>query len=218
MTDLLRFFGLSFSALLPLINPFGDALVFLGLVGPAPPAVYRRLAKRVAINTSVFLILIESAGAAIMKFFGISLPVMQMSGGLVLAAMGWRLLSQDQPTPAAETSPETDLSLLESKAFYPLTFPITAGPGTIVVMITLSAQASAQRGFADLAAHGGIALAVGVLSGVVFVCYSFAPMIAARIKPQTAHGVQRVIAFVLLSIGVQIAWNGLAMLLGSLPH
>src|SRR6476646_592360 len=114
MTHLLTFFGLSFSPLLPLINPFGDALVFLGLVGPAPPAVYRRLAKRVAINTSVFLVLIESAGAAIMKFFGISLPVMQMSGGLVLAAMGWRLLSQDQPTPAAETSPETDLSLLES--------------------------------------------------------------------------------------------------------
>src|SRR5678809_98152 len=95
MTDLLTFFGLSFSALLPLINPLGDALVFLGLIGPAPPAVYRRLAKRVAINTSLFLILIESAGAAIIRFFGISLPVMQVSGGLVLAAMGWRLLSQD---------------------------------------------------------------------------------------------------------------------------
>jgi len=59
-------------------------------------------------------------------------------------------------------------------------------------MITLSAQASAQRGFADLAAHGGITLAVAALSAVVFVCYGFAPMIAARIKPQTAHGVQRV--------------------------
>jgi multiple antibiotic resistance protein len=220
MKALLTFFGLSFSALLPLINPLGDALVFLGLIGPAPPAVYRRLAKRVAINTSLFLILIESAGAAIIRFFGISLPVMQVSGGLVLAAMGWRLLSQDQPTPAAETatSPETDLSSLESKVFYPLTFPITAGPGCIVVMITLSAQASAQRGFADLAAHGGIALAVAALSTVVFVCYGFAPMIAARIKPQTAHGIQRVIAFVLLSIGVQITWNGLAMLFATLPR
>jgi multiple antibiotic resistance protein len=220
MKALLTFFGLSFSALLPLINPLGDALVFLGLIGPAPPAVYRRLAKRIAINTSVFLILIESAGAAIIKFFGISLPVMQMSGGFVLTAMGWRLLSQDEPTRAVETatSPATDLSSLESQAFYPLTFPITAGPGCIVVMITLSAQASAQRGFADLAAHGGIALAVVALSAVVFVCYGFAPMIAARIKPQTAHGIQRVIAFVLLSIGVQITWNGLAMLLATLPR
>jgi multiple antibiotic resistance protein len=220
MRAVLAFFGLSFSALLPLINPLGDALVFLGLIGPAPPAVYRRLAKRIAINTSLFLILIEIGGAAIIKFFGISLPVMQVSGGFVLAAMGWSLLSQDQPTPTAETatSPQTDLSSLESKAFYPLTFPITAGPGCIVVMITLSAQASAQRGFADLAAHGGIALAVAALSAVVFVCYGFAPMIAARIKPQTAHGIQRVIAFVLLSIGVQITWNGVAMLIGTLPR
>ena len=67
MKAVLTFFGLSFSALLPLINPLGDALVFLGLIGPAPPAVYRRLAKRVAINTFVFLILIESAGAAITR-------------------------------------------------------------------------------------------------------------------------------------------------------
>ena len=218
MKAVLTFFGLSFSALLPLINPLGDALVFLGLIGPAPPAVYRRLAKRVAINTSLFLILIESAGAAIIRFFGISLPVMQVSGGLVLAAMGWRLLSQDEPASTVETAapPVTDLSSLESKVFYPLTFPITAGPGCIVVMITLSAQASAQRGFADVAAHGGIALAVAALSAIVFVCYGFAPVIAARIKPQTAHGVQRVIAFVLLSIGVQITWNGLAMLFGTL--
>jgi len=147
MMALLTFFGLSFSALLPLINPLGDALVFLGVIGPASPVVYRRLAKRVAINTFIFLILIESAGAAIIKFFGISLPVMQVSGGLVLAAMGWRLLSQDEPTLAVETATlrEADLSSVESKAFYPLTFPITAGPGCIVVMITLSAQASAQR-------------------------------------------------------------------------
>jgi len=59
---------------------------------------------------------------------------------------------------------------------------------------------------------------VAALSAVVFVCYGFAPMIAARIKPQTAHGIQRVIAFVLLSIGVQITWNGLAMLIGTLPR
>ncbi len=219
MKALLTFFGLSFSALLPLINPLGDALVFLGLIGPAPPELYRRLARRIAINTSLFLILIESAGSALIKFFGISLPVMQVSGGLVLAAMGWRLLSDDQATPTAETAPpQTNVSSLDSQAFYPLTFPITAGPGCIVVMITLSAHASAQRGFADLAAHGGIALAVAALSALVFVSYGFAPMIAARIRPQTAHGILRVIAFVLLSIGVQITLNGLAMLYATLPR
>jgi multiple antibiotic resistance protein len=216
----LTFFGLSFSALLPLINPLGDALVFLSIVGPATPDVYRRLARRVAINTTLFLLLIEAGGAAIIRFFGISLPVMQVSGGLVLAAMGWSLLSQNEAPAAAQNGvvPASDASSLESQAFYPLTFPITAGPGCIVVMITLSAQASAQRGFADLAAHTGIALAVVALSTAVFVCYGFAPTIAARIKAQTAHGIQRVIAFVLLSIGVQITWNGVSMLLATLPR
>jgi multiple antibiotic resistance protein len=221
MNTVLTFFGLSFSALLPLINPLGDALVFLGIVGPAPPDVYRRIARRVAINTACFLLLIEAGGSAIIKFFGISLPVMQVSGGLVLAAMGWNLLSQNDAAPAAPhngVASDRNASSPESQAFYPLTFPITAGPGCIVVMITLSAQASARRGFTDLAAHGGIALAVAVLSAAVFVCYSFAPTIAARIKPQTAHGIQRVIAFVLLSIGVQITWNGVAMLLATLSR
>jgi multiple antibiotic resistance protein len=101
MMALLTFLGLSFSALLPLINPLGDALVFPGIVGPATPDVYRRLARRVAINTTLFLILVEAGGAAIIKFFGISLPIMQVSGGLVLAAMGWNLLSQDEAAPAA---------------------------------------------------------------------------------------------------------------------
>jgi multiple antibiotic resistance protein len=216
----LTFFGLAFSALLPLINPLGDALVFLGIVGPAPAPVYRRLAQRVAINTTLFLLLIEAGGAAIIKFFGISLPVMQVSGGLVLAAMGWSLLSQNEAPAATQNGVVTDpdVSSLESQTFYPLTFPITAGPGCIVVMITLSAQASAQRGFADVAAHSGIALAVVALSAAVFVCYGFAPTIAARIKPQTAHGIQRVIAFMLLSIGVQITWNGVAKLIATLPR
>jgi multiple antibiotic resistance protein len=216
MMAVLTFFGLSFSALLPLINPLGGALVFLSIVGPATPDVYRRLARRVAINTTMFLLLIETAGAAIMKFFGISLPVMQVSGGLVLASMGWSLLNQNEAAPAATqdgVAPGPDVSSLDSKSFYPLTFPITAGPGCIVVVITVSAQASAQLGLMGLAAHSGIALAVAALSAAVFVCYGFAPAIAARIKPQTAHGIQRVIAFVLLSIGVQITWNGVARLL-----
>lgn len=213
----LTFFGLAFSALLPLINPLGSALVFLSIIGPASPTVYRRLAARVAINTTLFLVLIETAGAAIMKFFGISLPVMQVSGGLVLAAMGWRLLSEEQEAPAqpGQVPQQADVGTLEGKVFYPITFPITAGPGCIVVMITLSAQASAQQGVTDVVAHGGITLAAVLLSVIVFICYGFAPRVSVRIKPGTAHGIQRVIAFVLLSIGVQIMWNGLAILLGT---
>jgi multiple antibiotic resistance protein len=215
------FFGLAISALLPLINPLGSALVFLGLVGTAPSSFYRVLARRIAVNTTLFLVVIELLGTALLKFFGISLPVMQLSGGLVLAAIGWNMLNQKEPDPKDEANKrkalgDADAESLESKVFYPLTFPITAGPGCIVVMVTLSAHASAKSVVFDIAAHAGIALAVGVLSVVVYFCYGYAPAITARVRAQTVQGILRVIAFVLVCIGVQIAWNGAEALLKSL--
>jgi len=215
VAELSKFFGLAFSALLPLVNPVGDALVFLGLVGAAPPAVYRTLARKVAISTTVFLLAIELIGTAMLKFFGISLPVMQVSGGLALAAMGWRLLSQDEPeTKEAQTGVGGPvLGSLERKIFYPFTFPITAGPGCIVVMVTLSAHASVKGALPDIAAHAGIALAVVLLSVAVYFCYGYAPTITAHVSAETARGILRVIAFVLLCIGVQITWNGVEAML-----
>lgn len=205
-----KFFALSFSALLPLINPLGSALVFLGVVGTAPAEVYRNLAKKIAVSTTLFLITIELIGTALLKFFGISLPVMQVSGGLVLAAMGWSLLNQEEPTrkPEQANVDRTLFGSLEEKIFYPFTFPLTAGPGSVVVMVTLSAHASVKGVLPDAATHAGIALAVMLLSLAVYLCYGYAPKITARISPQTAHGILRVIAFVLLCIGVQITWNG----------
>jgi len=212
---LIKFFGLAFSALLPLINPLGSSLVFLGLVHAAPPTVFGELAKRIAITMTLFLFVIEAGGTVMLKFFGISLPVMQVTGGLVLAAMGWSLLNEPDSRQGDQATDlhNSDLASLENKVFYPFTFPITAGPGCVVVMITLSAQASAERGFADVAAHAGILLAVAVLAIAVYVCYRFAPVIATRVSAQTAHGIRRVIAFVLMCIGVQITWNGAEVLL-----
>jgi multiple antibiotic resistance protein len=209
------FFGLAFSALLPLINPVGDALVFLGLVGAAPPDVYRTLARKIAINTILFMTVIQLIGTAVLRFFGVSLPVMQVSGGLVLAAMGWGLLNEDAPQPKAQlaATESSDVRLLEQKVFYPFTFPITAGPGCIVVMVTLSAHASVGGVLSAAEAHAGIVAAVMLLSAAVYICYGRAPAITARVRPETAHGILRVIAFVLLCIGVQITWNGLDTLL-----
>ena len=209
------FFGLAFSALLPLINPIGDALVFLGLVGIAPADVYRTLARKIAINTTLFMMVIQLIGTAMLRFFGVSLPVMQVSGGLVLAAMGWDLLKEDAPQAKAQpgATENSDARVLEQKAFYPFTFPLTAGPGCIVVMVTLSAHASVGGVLSAAEAHAGIVAAVMLLSAAVYICYSRAPAITARVRPETAHGILRVIAFVLLSIGVQITWNGLDTLL-----
>lgn len=213
MTVFLNFFALAFSALLPVINPIGSSLVFLGMVGVARPEVYRTLAKKIAISTAAFLLAMDLVGAAVLRLFGISLPIVQLAGGLVLAAMGWRLLNEpDEESQPQTAAPLADLSVLQGKVFYPFTFPVTAGPGVLVVMLTLSAHASKGTVMEAVFAHLGVLSGMSLMCLAVFVFYAYAPKITAKISQTTAHGILRVIAFVLLCIGTQIAWNGLTTL------
>jgi multiple antibiotic resistance protein len=215
-----KYFALGFSALLPLINPLGSALVFLGLVGRAPIDTYRSLARNIAINTVVFFAVIELVGSSLLGFFGISLPIMQVSGGIVIAMIGWSLLNQKESAPSPEKTEaavpavtKAEIAELQDKAFYPFTFPITAGPGCIVVMLTLSVHATQPTVSETVLAHVGLFIAAIVLSGSIYLCYAYAPRIARTISPSTAHGILRVVAFILFCIGVQIAWNGVSELL-----
>jgi multiple antibiotic resistance protein len=218
-----KYFALGFSALLPLINPLGSALIFLGLVGHAPIDAFRSLARRIAINTVIFLAVIELVGSALLAFFGISLPIMQVSGGIVIAMIGWSLLNQQDSGPSQDKTDAADaaapaitraeFSSLQEKAFYPLTFPITAGPGCIVIMLTLSVHAKHSTVPETVLSYVGLFIAAIALSISIYFCYAYAPKIARSISPSTVHGVLRVIAFILFCIGVQIAWNGLSDLL-----
>jgi multiple antibiotic resistance protein len=220
-----KYFAVGFSALLPLVNPLGSALVFLGLVGNAPIDVYRSLARRIAINTIIFLVVIAAVGSSLLGFFGISLPIMQVSGGIVIAMIGWSLLNQKDSAPSPEKTgaavpavTPTEIDNLKKKAFYPYTFPITAGPGTIVVMLTLSIHARQPDLTQTVLSYGGLLIAALLLSASVYLCYAYAPKIANSISPTTAHGILRVVAFILFCIGVQIAWNGISDLLPPLIH
>jgi multiple antibiotic resistance protein len=212
-------FLIGFTVLLPLINPFGSALVFLGLVGDAPPDFLRSLARRIAVNNIVFLAIIELLGAAILNFFGISLPIVQLSGGIVIAAMGWGLLNEKSAVASSKNKEQESNSEnaartqhLEEGAFYPFTFPITSGPGTLVGLLTLTAHISDGVLSRNILSHVGVFLAVVVLSVLCYFCYAYAPKITKAISPSTAHGILRVIAFILFCIGIQIAWNGLSAL------
>jgi multiple antibiotic resistance protein len=215
LTVLGQYFVLACTALLPVVNPPGSALILLGIVGNAPVAVYRDLARKITIRTALLFIVVELVGATLLHFFGISLPVVQVAGGLVLAAMGWRLLNRQgadaEHGQAAVAA--TNLESLQEKIFYPFTFPVTVGPGCIVVMLTLSAHASVRNVTDDVAAHLGILVAVIALSVVVYFSYAYAPRITERVSPQTAQGILRVVAFVLLCIGVQITSNGVEAIL-----
>jgi multiple antibiotic resistance protein len=216
-------FLIAFSVLLPLINPLGSSLVFLGLVGQAPAEVLRSLARRIAISNVIFLGIFELLGATILNFFGISLPIVELSGGMVVAAMGWAVLNERSAGATSRnkqeetgSTAEPDTSHLEEGVFYPYTFPITSGPGTLVGLLTLTAHISDKTLSKNVQAHVGVFLAVIALSVLCYFCYAYAPKITRIIPPSTAHGILRVIAFILLCIGIQIAWNGLSALLATI--
>ena len=203
-----------------MVNPVGSALQLLPLVGDAPLAVYRNLARRIAIDNIIFLLIVEAAGAAILRFFGISIPIVEISGGLVIAGIGWGVLNRPDPEVRVEANagqrPQVTLTYdrFVQKVFYPFTFPITSGPATVVTMLALSAHASRPTMAANLLAHAGIFAAAVVVTACVYGCYAYAPKLARRIAPGTINGIVRIVSFITLSIGVQIAWNGVSALLG----
>ncbi len=136
--------------------------------------------------------------------------------------MGWTVLNErsagaDSRNKAEETGQgrEPDTSHLEESVFYPFTFPITSGPGTLVGLLTLTAHITTKVLARNVLAHLMVFLAIVALSMLCYFCYAYAPKITKIIPPSTAHGILRVIAFILLCIGVQIAWNGLSTLLAT---
>jgi multiple antibiotic resistance protein len=219
MSELWKHLALGFSALLPMINPVGSALIFLGLVGAQPEKVYKLLARRIAVNMILFFLIVELTGAYVLQFFGISLEIVQLAGGIVVAALGWSMLNQQSSEKEKQDSDkqrnasvETSRGL-ESKTFYPFMFPVTAGPGSIVVMLTLSAHTTSRVITENLLARVGLMIAVILLSVLVYLCYSYAPQLTRKVSPSTVHGILQVMAFIVFCIGAQIAWNGLQPLL-----
>jgi multiple antibiotic resistance protein len=203
------------ATLLPIVNPFGGAPVFLAMTADCSSPLRAALAQKIAVNA--FLLLVGSLfiGAYVLHFFGISIPVVQVGGGLVVCANAWDLLRAESTTP---TLPKHTPSAAEiaRRAFYPLTLPLTVGPGTISVAITIGAHLPQNM---RALVVDGVADAVGALliAATVFVCYRYADRLS-RVLGETGMSVLvRLSAFIVLCIGVQIVWTGASALLATLP-
>jgi multiple antibiotic resistance protein len=209
---------LTFAALMPIVNPFGTALLVLALVGQQSVNVYQRLAFKVAWIMMAFVLVVELIGQWLLHFFGISLPILQLGGGLTLAAMGWRTLVGGGHSTTSHGNAGDGQDDVLSSAFYPYTFPLTVGPGAIVVLLTLSAHATRPTTEATLIAHLGIMLGAALQAMLVYVCYRFAPLLGEKLSASAINGIQQLMAFILLCIGGQIAWGGVSVLLRDILH
>ena len=219
LANFFSYFSISFSALFPLINPVGSALIFLGLVGPVGTPAYKRLARKIAFLTVLFLLVIDFVGSFVLTFFGVSLPVLEVAGGLVIASIGWKLLNEpDRPSALSADTPLQTNESLDARVFYPFTFPITAGPGTVVVTLALAAHAKQPSLLGNVVSQMGLISAFITLCILVYFSYAYAPALTSRISPQTTNGILRIISFLVLAIGIQIFWRGAEKLLQGLLH
>jgi multiple antibiotic resistance protein len=217
MSDVTNAFLLAFAALFPIVNPVGGAPIFLALTRHLRPEVRRSLARRIAINGFCLLVGAIFVGSYVLEFFGITLPVVRIGGGLVVTVFAWKMLNDDRnaiENKASETGDrdEVDPAL---DAFYPLTMPLTVGPGSISVAITLGSQRpKISNGIENLlpAASGAIA-GVLALAVTIYVCYRFADRIVAALGTSGTNVLTRLSAFILLCIGIQILWNGYSALI-----
>ena len=200
-------FLLVYAALFPIVNPIADAPLFLGLTEFCSEVQRNALARRVAANSFFLLIGSLFIGSHVLEFFGISLPVVRIGGGLVVSAFGWKLLNAE-PSPDASKM-EATANATAPDAFYPLTMPLTVGPGSISVAITLGSQRPKAAGVEQLAmlAGGAIAGAFAIALTVYF-SYRFAQPLVRLLGPHGTQAVVRLSAFILLCIGIQILWSG----------
>jgi multiple antibiotic resistance protein len=208
---------LAVAALLPIVNPLGGAPIFLAKTADLTSEQHDDLARRVAINCFLLLLVSTFIGAYVLDFFGLSIPAVQVAGGVVVCAMGWNLLNEpDRPATAvqdaARASTPTDLA---RRAFYPLTMPLTVGPGSISVAITLGANPSPNvRALIATSVAHIVGIFIVVLT--VFLCYRYSDRILRKLGDVGAVVVARLMAFILLCIGVQILWNGVEGLFATL--
>jgi multiple antibiotic resistance protein len=203
------------SALFPIVNPLGGSPIFLALTREYTAPARRMLSQRIAMNSFILLIASFLIGTYVLAFFGISLPVIQVGGGLIVISTGWSLLKEKEEDGRGNAPREIDPQDIFRNAFYPMTLPLTVGPGSISVAITLGANASRHLP-QNLLAIVGAVIGSALIAVSVFLCYGFADRLARLLGATGMSVIMRLSSFLLVCIGVQIFWNGARVLLGSL--
>lgn len=213
-------FLLAFGALFSIVNPLSGAFIFFGATRDMEPRARVQVSRWVAIYAFSIVTASLYIGAYVLSFFGISIPVLRVAGGIVISMSGWRMLNAPDATEQrrSETPSPRSIAVSASRfAFYPLTMPLTTGPGTISVAISLGSRRPAGFHAALLEFTIETLAAVVVLIALVYWLYRHSAKLANLIGATGTTIVVRLSAFLLFCIGIQILWNGAAELLGTLP-
>jgi multiple antibiotic resistance protein len=213
MSNALSAFFFVVAALFPIVNPIGMAPIFLSMTAGASPEARRLLARRIALGGLALLIVSLFVGTYVLAFFGLTLPAVQIGGGLLVSATGWRLLQgSDDPRDRGNPTLASD-SVILRRSFFPLTMPLTVGPGSIAIAITLGSSAPPTG---SVIAQGLGALAgLLAIAGSIYLSFRYADRLLRVVGEAGTDVIIRLSAFILLCLGVQILWRGVSTLLAA---
>lgn len=200
-----------FGALFAIVNPFVNLPIFLSLTQGRSPAEMRGTGLSVAMFSAVMCVIVALAGTQILAFFGITVDDFRLAGGLVLLLIALGMLNgQDSTAHAGTPAEQSHQAELDSIAFYPLTFPIIVGPGTITTLVVFRGQSStAGEHLAYWTALGGI---LALLALVLL----FAPSIGRHMSQTLRVITTRLMGMILAAISVEMMIGGLKALLPGL--
>ena len=205
---LVRIAVLVVATLLPLINPAGSAAIFNSMTLGIPEPARNRMALQIGLNGFFLVVAATFIGSYVLDFFGVSLGAVQLGGGLIVMISGWRILNQQSNLSERQVPARADSSTILSQAFYPLTMPLTVGPGSIAVALTLGSNAreESQTQIIESALISTIGI---VLIGItIYLCYRFSDVLERFLGANGTSIVVRLSAFILVCIGIQIMFNG----------
>ena len=191
----------TFLALFPIVNPFGGVPLFFSLTTTMSDAERRHTALKTAIYVIAILVIFLFFGRFVLIFFGISLPVLKIAGGLIVANTAWGMVTGNGRLTTAESHEATtkeDISLT------PMAMPMLSGPGSIGVVMGLAAHAD------SMTAYLGMVIAIVALGVVIYLFLSLGGPWVKRLGPGAVGAINRIFGFLLLAIAVQLAWDGAA--------
>jgi multiple antibiotic resistance protein len=216
ITQLINGILLTIGALLPVVNPLGSAPIFLSMTEGCDQSTRSELSRRIAIYSFALLLGCMLFGSLVLRLFGLSVPIVQVAGGLVVCALGWKILTSDDSQDAKITVDANHARLVApGRAFYPLTLPLTIDAGDISVAVTVGASHVHTIGYLLVqlltAFLGAIVVAVAI-----WLAYRYAAPVSRRVGKTGMAVVLRLSAFITLCIGASICWDGIKSLLAEI--
>ncbi|HEY8969234.1 MAG TPA: MarC family protein [Puia sp.] len=201
-----------FLALFPAVNPVGSAFIVDPLLMGLDHTQRRAATKKIAFYCLIICTVSIIAGSYILQLFGISIPIVQLCGGIMICRMGWQLLTSEDGIQKGNKETARPSGEIENLLFYPIAFPMTTGAGTISVLLTLSAHGEDTDISKHLVKLGALFIAIVLICALIYICYVNTPRLIRRLGPRGEQIVNKLSAFLVFCIGMQIASAGVKAL------